>query len=75
MLSSHEESIVLPFETLTDSSYSTLFQVQKISNLSVGVDGSIEKGQKNKLKRLKLFLLCRMALKFRQLLKSHAILA
>jgi hypothetical protein len=45
VLSSHVESVVLPFETLTDSSYSTLFQVQKISNLSVGVDGSIEKGQ------------------------------
>ncbi len=45
MLSSHVEIIILPFETLTNTSYSTIVQVQKISNLSIGVDSSIEVGQ------------------------------
>ncbi len=45
MLAGHAESIVLPFERLTNSSYSTLLQVQKIGNLCVGVDGSVEVGQ------------------------------
>lgn len=42
MLACHVDRVVLPFETLENRSYSALFQVQSIRNLSVGVDGSVE---------------------------------
>lgn len=42
MLACHVDRVVLPFETLENRSYSALFQVQSIRNLSEGVVGSVE---------------------------------